>query len=145
MKIEEIKKAMLAEHNTLRTQLERVSDLAQRVVAEETSLEQALREAAHELSTSLVHHMESEERHLAALSRGGSPHWAHHFNEFKHHHVHQRTLLAHFLERVEAIPTPRRLGEFVDTMARAVSLDMEHEELALFASEAAGTTSVQGA
>jgi hypothetical protein len=145
MKVEEIKKAMLAEHQALRSQLEVISDLAQRVAAEETSQEPVLREAAHSLAVALVHHMESEERHLAALSRGGSPHWAHHLNEFKHHHVHQRSLMAHFLERVNIIHSPRRLGEFVEAMATAVLVDMEHEELALFAPESAGTTTVHGA
>jgi iron-sulfur cluster repair protein YtfE (RIC family) len=145
MKVEEIKRAMLAEHNTLRNQLEVVSDLAQRVTAEDTEYEKDLREAAEELATLLVRHMESEERHLAALSRGGSPHWAYHLNEFKHHHVHQRTLLAHFLERVNAIHALRRLGEFVETMVTAVQLDMEQEERALFAPESAGVTAVHGA
>jgi hypothetical protein len=145
MKVDQIKKAMLAEHNALRSQLEVTSDLARRVAAEELALEPALRQAAHELSTALVHHMESEERHLATLSRGGSPHWVHHLNEFKHHHVHQRTLLIHFLERVNGIHAPRRLGEFVDAMATAVLLDMEQEELALFTPESMGTTRVLGA
>jgi len=145
MKVEEIKKAMLAEHNSLRSQLEVVTDLAKRAVAEDPAYEKDLREAAEELAVALLNHMESEERHLAALSRGGNPHWAHHLNEFKHHHVHQRALLAHFLERVNVIHALRRLGEFVDAMATAVLLDMEQEELALFAPEAAGTTTVHGA
>ena len=145
MKVEEIKKAMLAEHNALRSQLEVTSELARRVAAEERALEPALRQAAHELAAALVQHMESEERHLAALSRGGSPHWAHHLNEFKHHHVHQRTLLLHYLERVNGIHAPRRLGEFVEAMATAVLLDREQEELALIAPEPAGVTSVHGA
>jgi iron-sulfur cluster repair protein YtfE (RIC family) len=136
---------MLEEHNTLRRLLETISDLAERVTAGDTSQEPALRESAQQLSAALLQHMESEELHLAKLSRGGSPHWAMHLNEFKHHHIHQRTLLAHFLERVDVIHTPRRLGEFVQTMVTAVQLDMEEEELALFSAESAGTTTVQGA
>ena len=134
MKVEHIKREMLAEHTALRHQLDIISALVE-VPAEETFREEALREASHELAAALVHHMESEEQHLASLSRGGHPHWARHFNEFKHHHVHQRTLLAHFLERVNAIHSSRRLGEFVDAMATAIRLDMEQEERALFAQE----------
>jgi iron-sulfur cluster repair protein YtfE (RIC family) len=145
MKVEAIKKAMLAEHTTLRNQLEVVSDLAKRVALEDGFYEKDLREAAEELASLLVSHMESEERHLAALSRGGNSHWAHHLNAFKQQHVHQRTLLAHFLERVNTIHALRRLGEFVETMVTAVQLDMEQEELALFAQESAGVTSVHGA
>jgi len=145
MKVEKIRMEMLEEHNTLRRLLEVISDLAERVTAGDTSREPALRESAQQLSAALLQHMESEELHLARLSRGGGPHWALHLNEFKHHHVHQRTLLSHFLERVDGIHTPRRLGEFVQAMVTAVLLDMEEEELALFATEPAGTTTVQGA
>jgi iron-sulfur cluster repair protein YtfE (RIC family) len=145
MKVEKIRKEMLEEHNMLRGLLEVISDLAERVTAGDTSQESALRESAQQLSAALLQHMESEELHLARLSRGGGPHWALHLNEFKHHHVHQRTLLAHFLERVNGIHTPRRLGEFVQAMVTAVRLDMEEEELALFSAESAGTTTVQGA
>jgi iron-sulfur cluster repair protein YtfE (RIC family) len=145
MKVEKIQKELLSEHNSLRGLLETVSDLAEKVAADDVSQEPALREAAHQLADALVGHMESEEKHLAALSRGGGPHWVQHLNEFKHHHVHQRTLLAHFLERVDNIHASRRLGEIVQAMATAVLLDMEHEELALFSSNATGTTSVQGA
>ncbi|HVG56958.1 MAG TPA: hypothetical protein VNA24_00275 [Hyalangium sp.] len=145
MKVEKIRMEMLEEHNTLRRLLEVISDLAERVTAGDTSREPALRQTAYQLSAALLQHMESEELQLARLSRGGSPHWAQNLNEFKHHHVHQRTLLVHFLERVEAIHTPRRLGEFVQAMVTAVLLDMEEEELALFTPDSAGTTAVQGA
>lgn len=145
MKVEKIRKEMLEEHNSLRRLLEVISDLAERVTAGDTSQEPALREAAHQLSAALLQHMESEELHLARLSRGGSPHWAQHLNAFKHHHVHQRTLLSHFLQRVDGIHTPRRLGEFVQAMVTAVRLDMEEEELAIFTPDTAGTTTVQGA
>lgn len=142
MKVEKIKKDMLEEHNNLRRLLEVISDLAEKVVGGDASLEPALREAAHQLSAALLQHMESEELNLARLSRGGNPRWAHHVNEFKHHHVHQRTLLGHFLERVEAIHTSRRLGEFIQVMGTAVLIDME--ELALFAPDTVGATPVQG-
>lgn len=145
MKVEKIKRDMLEEHNNLRRLLEVISDLAEKAAAADTSQEPALREAAQQLSAALLQHMESEELNLARLSRGGGPHWAHHLNEFKHHHVHQRTLLSHFLERVDAIHASRRLGEFVQAMVTAVRLDMEEEELALFSPENAGTTTVQGA
>lgn len=145
MKVEKIQKEMLEEHNALRHLLEEISTLAERVTAGDTSQEQALRETAHQLAAALLQHMESEELHLAKLSRGGGPHWAQHLNEFKHHHVHQRTLLDHFLERVNSIHTPRRLGEFVQAMVTAVWLDMEEEEWALFSPDSAGTTTVQRA
>lgn len=145
MKVEKIKKEMLEEHNSLRRLLDVISDLAEKVTAEDTSQEPALREAAYQLSAALLQHMESEELNLARLVRGGGPHWAQHLNEFKHHHMHQRTLLAHFLERVDAIHTSRRLGEFVQAMVTAVLIDMEEEELALFAPDTAGITTVQGA
>ncbi|WP_224249905.1 hemerythrin domain-containing protein [Hyalangium gracile] len=145
MKVEAIKKELLAEHNTLRTLLELVTDLAEKVATHDLSQEPALREAAHNLSDALVHHMVTEEKHLADLSRGGSPHWARHLDEFKHHHGHQRELLAHFLERVDNIHASRRLSEVVQAMATAVLLDIEHEEMALFAPQTAGLTSVQGA
>ncbi len=145
MKIEKIKKDMLEEHNNLRRLLEMIADLAEKLVGGDASREPALREAAHQLSAALLQHMESEELNLARLSRGGHPHWARHLNEFKHHHVHQRTLLGHFLERVDAIHASRRLGEFVQAMLTAVLIDMEEEELALFAPDTAGATAVQGA
>jgi iron-sulfur cluster repair protein YtfE (RIC family) len=145
MKVEKIRNEMLEEHNTLRRLLEVISDLAERVTAGDVSQEPALREAARQLSAALLQHMESEELHLTKLSRGGGPHWVQHLNAFKHHHVHQRTLLAHFLERVNGIHTPRRLGEFVQAMVTAVRLDMEEEEFALFSQDTAGTTTVQGA
>jgi Hemerythrin HHE cation binding domain len=145
MKVETIKKELLSEHNALRGLLEVVSDLAEKVATNDVSQEPALREAAHQLADTLLGHMESEEKHLANLSRGGSPHWAQHLNEFKHHHGHQRQLIAHFVERVDNIHVSRRLGEIIQAMATAVQLDMEHEELALFAPEMVGHTSVQGA
>jgi hypothetical protein len=145
MKVEQIKKVILEEHHSLRRLLEVISDLAEKASMGDEAQEPALRAAAHQLSAALLQHMESEELQMARLSRGGGPPWAHHLNEFKHHHVHQRTLLARFLERVEGIHTSRRLGEFVQAMATAVLLDMEEEELALFAPETAGTTTVQGA
>jgi hypothetical protein len=144
MKVEKIKKELLSEHNTLRELLQVVSDLAEKVSTGDRAAEPALREAAHELSDAIAHHMESEEKHLAALSRGGSPHWAQHLNEFKHHHGHQRTLISHFIDRVDNIHASRRLGEIVQSMATAVLLDMEHEELSLFSPYAA-SPSVQGA
>jgi iron-sulfur cluster repair protein YtfE (RIC family) len=143
MKLEQIKEQILSEHNTLRALLELVADLAERVASDDVSYVPALREGAHQLSDALLRHMESEERHLAALSRGGSPHWARHLNEFKHHHLHQRLLLGHFIERVDSVHVSRRLAEIVQAMTNAVQLDMEHEEAALFAPEPVCT--VQGA
>lgn len=145
MKVEKIKRELLSEHNSLRGLLEVVTDLAEKVATNDVTQEPALREAAHQLADTLLGHMDSEERHLAALSRGGSPHWARHLNEFKHHHGHQRELIAHFVERVDNIHASRRLGEIVQAMTTAVMLDMEHEELALFAPEMVGHTTVQGA
>jgi hypothetical protein len=136
MKVEKIKREMLAEHRMLRGLLEGIRGLAEKVAAEDASLVPALRNAAIQLTQALVKHMDSEEQHLAALSRGGSPHWARHLTEFKHQHVHQRSLLAHFLERVESIHASKRLGEVIQAMVGAIELDMEHEEQALFAPEA---------
>ncbi len=145
MKMERIKKELLSEHNTLRGLLEILEDLVEKVSAGDNSSEPALREAAHQLSNALLSHMESEEGHLAALSRGGGAHWAQHLNEFKHHHGHQRELLAHFIDRVDSVHASRRLGEIVQAMSTAVLLDMEHEELSLFAPTYTGITTVQGA
>ncbi|MBN1208734.1 MAG: hypothetical protein JXB05_27985 [Myxococcaceae bacterium] len=135
MKMESIKKEILSEHSGLRRILINVSTLAERVSAEDVSAEPALREGAHQLAAELTRHMESEERHLAALSRGGSPRWAEHLRDFKHHHLHQRDLLTHFLQRVDSIQVSRRLGEIIQAMATAVLIDMEHEELVLFTPE----------
>jgi hemerythrin-like domain-containing protein len=145
MKVEKIQKEMLEEHNSLRRLVAMSSNLAEKVAAGDVSQEPALREAAHHLSAALLQHMESEELNLTRLIRGGGPHWIQHLNEFKQHHIHQRTLLARFLERVDAIHTSRRLGEFIHAMATAVLIDMEEEEIALFAPDSAGATSVQGA
>jgi len=139
MKVEQIKKEMLAEHHQLRGLLDVVKRLAEKVAAGEIALMSSLRSGAQQLTQALIDHMESEERHLAALSRGGSAHWAQHLTEFKHQHVHQRSLLAHFLERVESIHASKRLGEVVQAMVVAIRLDMEHEEKALFASEASSS------
>ncbi len=145
MKVEKIKKELLSEHNTLRGLLEIVTDLAEKVSAGDAASEPTLREAAHQFYDMLLHHMESEEKHLAALSRGGNAQWANHLNDFKHHHGHQRELLAHFIDRVDNVHASRRLGEIIQAMSTAVLLDMEHEELSLFAPMATGISSVQGA
>ena len=145
MKVDKIKKELLSEHNTLRGLLEVITDLAEKVSTGDSSSEPALRESAHQFSDTLLHHMESEEKHLAALSRGGNPQWAQHLNEFKHHHGHQRALLAHFIERVDNVHASRRVGEIIQAMSTAVLLDMEHEELSLFAPMTTGLTTVQGA
>lgn len=136
MKVELIKREMLAEHHLLRGLLEVVRGLAEKVTSEDVSRVPALRNGAIQLTQALLKHMDSEEKHLAALARGGSAHWAQHLTEFKHQHVHQRSLLAHFIERVETIHATRRLGEVVQAMVGAIQLDMEHEEKALFATEA---------
>jgi iron-sulfur cluster repair protein YtfE (RIC family) len=143
MKLEQIKKQILSEHQSLRGLLEAVAQRAEKVAGDDVSCVPALREGAHQLSDALLRHMESEEKHLAALSRGGGPHWARHLEEFKHHHFHQRQLLGHFIERVDSVQLPHRLGEIVQAMTNAVQLDIEHEETALFAPEA--ICSVQGA
>jgi len=136
MKMEQIKREMLAEHQLLRGLLDVVKGLAEKVAAEEVSRVPELRTGAIQLAQALVEHMDSEEIHLAALSRGGNAHWAKHLAEFKHQHVHQRSLLAHFIDRVENIQASRRLGEVVQAMVVAIRLDMEHEEEALFATQA---------
>jgi len=136
MKVEKIKKEMLAEHRMLRGVLDMVRELAEKVAAEDVSVVPALRNAAIQLAQALIKHMDSEEQHLASLSRGGNPHWARHLTEFKHQHVHQRSLLAHFIGRVESIHASKRLGEVIQAMVDAIQLDMEHEEQALFSPEA---------
>jgi hypothetical protein len=137
MKVEKIKRELLAEHQLLRGLLDIVRGLAEKVAANDASLMPALRNAVLQLTQALIKHMDSEEQHLAALSRGGNPHWAQHLTEFKHQHVHQRSLLAHFIERVESIHASKRLGEVIQAMVGAIQLDMEHEEKALFAPESA--------
>ncbi|HEX8703198.1 MAG TPA: hypothetical protein VF815_30460 [Myxococcaceae bacterium] len=135
MKIEHIKKEMQGEHHQLRCLLDAVRRLAKKVATGEAALMPVLRSGAQLLAQTLIDHMESEEHHLAALSRGSSPHWAQHLAEFKQQHLHQRSLLSHFLERVESIHASKRLGEVVQAMVVAIRLDMEHEERALFTSE----------
>jgi len=140
MKVDQIKREMLAEHHLLRGLLDVVRGLAEKVAAQDVSLIPALRNGAIQLTQALIKHMDSEEMHLATLSRGGNAHWARHLTEFKHQHVHQRSLLAHFIERVESIHASKRLGEVVQAMVVAIRLDMEHEEKVLFSSAAVRAT-----
>ncbi len=137
MKVEQITEEMRVEHRQLRVLLDVVRRLAEKVSTQESALMPVLRFGAQQLSQALIDHMESEERQLAALSRGGSPDWAQHLSEFKSRHVHQRSLLAHFIEQMESSHASKRLGEVVQAMVVAIRLDMEHEERALAASETA--------
>jgi iron-sulfur cluster repair protein YtfE (RIC family) len=132
MKVDELKNEILAQHHMLRALLVDLGDVAQQVSEGDTSGEQVLREGAHELAHALVRHMIDEERLLEELSREGHAPSAEHLAEFQHNHVHQRELLASFNTRIESVHATRRLGEIVKALTNAVSLDMEHEETAIF-------------
>jgi len=132
MKVKELKNEILAQHHMLRALLVDLGDVAQKVAEGDVSCEQVLREAAHQLAHALVRHMADEERILEQLSREGHAPSAEHLAEFQHNHVHQRELLASFNTRIESVHATRRLGEIVQALTHAVTLDMEHEELAIF-------------
>jgi iron-sulfur cluster repair protein YtfE (RIC family) len=129
---EEIKNEMIGQHHFLRALLVNIGDLSQKVADGDASCESALREGAHQLSVVLQRHMSDEERLLEELSRQGHGPAAEHLEDFKHNHVHQREILAHFDMRVDSVQALKRLGEIVKAMTHAVLLDMEHEEVSIF-------------
>lgn len=135
MKVDELKNEILAQHNMLRALLVNVGDLASMVAAGDSSREEALRKAAHELASVLQRHMTDEERLLSEMMLAGHLPAAAHLADFQHNHVHQRELLASFDLRVDSVHTTRRLGEFVEALTHAVELDIEHEETAIFGAE----------
>jgi len=132
MKVKELKNEILAQHHMLRALLVDLGDVAQKVAEGDVSCEQVLREAAHQLAHALVRHMADEERILEQLSREGHAPSAEHLAEFQHNHVHQREMLVSFNTRIESVHATRRLGEIVQALTHSVTLDMEHEELAIF-------------
>jgi hypothetical protein len=140
MKIEELKNQILAQHHLLRALLVDVGDVAQLVAAGDSSSEETLRRGAHQLADELLRHMVDEERFLEELSREGHAPAAALLAEVQHNHLHQRTLIASFSARIDAVHATRRLGEIIEAMTHAVVLDMDHEEAALFGSQPLLTT-----
>ncbi len=130
--VEEIKNEMIGQHHLLRALLVNVGDLAEKATEGDFSCEAALREGAHKLSEALQSHMGDEERLLEKLAEQGHSPAARNLEDFKHNHVHQREILAHFDMRVDSVQALKRLGEIVKAMTHAVLLDMEHEETAIF-------------
>ena len=134
MKVDELKYEILAQHHILRALLVNLGDVARKVAEGDASCEMVLRQGAHQLSTELLRHMADEERILEELARAGHAPSAEHLVDIHHNHAHQRQMLASFDTRVDSVQSTRRLGEFIEAMTQAVTLDMEHEEAALFGS-----------
>ncbi|MFL5356669.1 hemerythrin domain-containing protein [Archangium sp.] len=132
MTLDENKMEVLAQHHMLRALLVNVGDLARQVAEGDGAHAELLRDGARQLVRGLLSHMADEERLLEEMHREGQAPDAEHLAAFQHNHVHQRELIVSINARLESIHATKRLGELVEALTHAVTLDMEHEEESLF-------------
>lgn len=136
MALDENKMEVLAQHHMLRALLVNVGDLARQVAEGDAAHAEMLRDGARQLTRGLLNHMAEEERLLEEMLREGLAVDAEHLAALQHNHVHQHALIASIHARLEGVHATKRLGELVEALIHAVTLDMEHEEESLFGTSA---------
>lgn len=132
MTLEENKMEILAQHHMLRTLLVNVGDLARQVAEGDAAHAEQLRDGARQLVNGLQSHLADEERLVEEMMRQGHVPAAEHLAALEHNHGHQRELITSINARLESVHAAKRLGELVEALTHAVTLDMEHEEESLF-------------
>lgn len=119
-------------HAELRTQLDRLDVLIDRLIAEDSGAGSEFYRQCDELCRALLMHIDLEDSVIAPLLRSHHPRGDAEAAELLRHHQAQRTWLTGILVRRGAPPTPEVLRS-VRALAHVLRVDMEHEETQLAA------------